>query len=283
MRLFSSRLLNVGIVTATSHSFKKIIFANDKFVAINNYGFYTSNDCYYWEECVIDTSTIDPSQYLVVNGYWGWSDITHLNGKFVAISGSIIAISTDLLTWNIYKGVGLNSSNYCAITNNGNKFIMLSEDGYIAESEDAINWTETFISQLSEILPQDIAYGNSCCLIVGLNGCAYNLNHGYGSWIIRTDVNFSLENVDFGNGIFVATGFSDKIVYFNDNSHIFNYTNIPNVSLWLGVSYCNNNFIIVSPENVAFSNSGSVWNKVPLQDYASYGGAAYGNNRYVIS
>ncbi len=244
---------------------KKLIFANDKFIGINNTnGYqtaYSTNGT---------TWTIGGLPY----GY-NWLDIAYGNGKYVAVGSNPettgIVYSTDGITWTLATNPVFNAY-WCSITFGNGKFVVVANNNNSAcYSNDGITWTQI-------VLPVGggnpvynvIAYGNGVFIATGYYFDGYTQQ---GLTSISTDgITWTLNNITpagkrlntvvFINGLFYS-GPSDASSQPMYSSNGINWTAIGGTvnAQQLNPMYGNGKYVGVTNTNnvVSYSTDGITW------------------------
>lgn len=182
--------------------------------------------------------------------------------------------SLDMTTWinaTVLSSL-VNNGGRVTITNDGNKFVILTIYSgiiYSFYSEDGINWTSvTQTGMIGE--PTSIEYKQG----IFVASSTYGLYYSYDgvNWL-RTITNH-INRVKFLNGRFLAVGASGKSYYSFDgiNWTVMTISNaIPSdiaTATYLDVAYGNNSYIMTSPidnsttNNTLVSYDGLTWSKV---------------------
>jgi hypothetical protein len=213
--------------------------------------------------------------------------------KFVAISGSEIAYSTDSINWT--KITLPSSAQWCDITYGNGKFVVVtvSSNSKAIYSANGINWTETSL-MLGSINWGSVAYGNEKFVAVAYNGgdmIAYSTDGINWTTKIAMPSQTYWHGITYGNGKFVAVAahdytntVSDKAAYSTDGIN-WTATTMPSSSYWQSIAYGNGKFvaITISTNVAAYSTDGINWTASPtgLPSSAQWCDITYGNGKFV--
>jgi hypothetical protein len=153
--------MNSGI----EDTLKGVAYGNGKYIAVG----YSKDD-----HGVIYGSDVgvDWSRLATIYDYQ-LTDIIYENGKFVAVGqGGKIVTSSDGMTWEVRKAIGIQSLMH-SITHGNGTYVAVGAEGRIASSPDGENWIAR--GPVVDTL-QDIAYGNGIFVAVGgyTTGCIYS-------------------------------------------------------------------------------------------------------------
>jgi uncharacterized repeat protein (TIGR02543 family) len=275
--------------SALTNVFNAIAYANNRFVAGDDYGKMAySTDGENWTE-------VADSKF----GTNGINAIAYGNNRWVAVgSGGKMAYSVDNgVTWTAVSntqfdyninGIAFGNNMFVAVgSNNGSP-----AGGRIAYSTDnGVTWTAVTNSTFGADTINGIAYDNNMFVAVGNNGkMAYSTNGT--TWTAVADSTFGtsfIEAIAYGNNKWVAVGSGGKIAYSTNNGVTWNtasnslYTQNLN-----GIAYGNGRFVIVGNNGrMAYSSDdGVTWitisTSVAFEAYNNNLNAiAYGNNKWV--
>lgn len=183
-----------------TNKWNAVAYGNGRFMVVGENGYVTSSiDGVNWSA---------PTQ---PNADRAYNALTFGDDKFVALSGSYSFISTNGLTWDSFEHIGQINSSYDIVYGNG-KFVLIGQRGEdaaisISTDTDAVKWHyETILIGLNPY--KYITYGNGKFVLIGgfywgtsTDGEIWNK----GSLYVPNNPPY-LNDVDFGNGCFVAGG-----------------------------------------------------------------------------
>lgn len=191
---------------ANDITFKKVIYFDNKFLALANYNnkssLFTSTDGKDWAESVSFDEVINTEL----------TNIIYANNKFYAISvDGIIITSNDGLTWTQQSEItGITQASYIAY--GAGVFIVAADNNTIYKSTDLITWTSHTLETTNITNFYMVEYMKDKFIITGNGAIVVSLDRGE-TW---HELNF--ENVDvpfkyvgWMNGHFILTGGNGKI------------------------------------------------------------------------
>jgi hypothetical protein len=243
-----------------------VAFGNGKFAAVDFHGtLFSSLDGVTWDSHHWPTTAIN-------NIYFG-------NGLFLALKvGSTLLTSTDAVNW-VERPCGkqINEVAY----GNG-LFVGAADEGGIVESTNGKNWIE---SQLAPILYDvtGIAYGNGRFVVVSLYQGLMWSSDGV-NWSTK-DLGATLLHVCYGNGLFIALGFSNEglstDVYTSSDGENWQKRTTGTVDL-SRVGFGHNQFIAVGNDGTVMSSTdGMAWNLRQPAMPSKLNGITYANGQFV--
>lgn len=147
--------------------------------------------------------------------YWSYDGITWSTGS-LPVSG----------TWVL--------ANY-----NGNKFLIVSNDGHCATSSDGVTWSAGTIS-FGGLTPAALAYGSGVYVITSLTGNTAWYSYNGLVWYVCPSPTVSCTGLAYGNGTFVGTGggsTTNSYMYSPDGIHWTTGT-LPTLSVVMNNSEC---------------------------------------------
>ena len=247
-----------------------------RFVGVEGYAVYTSNDAICWTRQAIKLNgnekavvygdgrivVVGPGGELVVSDdghQWnhtenenlaGISAVAYGNNTYVgvgkAFAGLIVpvsAVSRDGLTWT-HNVVNL-PHGFDSVTFGTDRFVAVGP-GIIAASRDGINWTRSAFREPRQLF--DVVYGGNRFVAVGGRGAIYSSPDGL-TWNEETSGlsrEFFLRSVTYGNGMFVAVGdVSSSAIIASEDGVVWSVQHTgPRQSL-RDVTYGNNRFVAV--------------------------------------
>lgn len=274
--------------------FLSLAYGNGQYVAGLPNGVAHSPDGIHWKSSLPST-VFTPDTGFSVGAYGG--------GQFVFYGdqGRIIT-STNGISW-VAENSGT-MSNLVGIAYGNGRFVALSWDGKIYTSPDAIQWAQKWAANgtdLARVL-RAITYGYDRFVAVGDGGMILSSPDGV-TWTQRAGLPDSehrglwgfeqgsnLEDVVYGNGIFVAVGDYGAICTSNDGDYWAElFPPIPGPSVVQDVAYGEGIFIAVKGEGIsetgAILSSDDGLNWFPLIEGAEMGGisVAFGNRRFTVA
>lgn len=191
---------------ANDITFKKVIYFDNKFLALANYNnkssLFTSTDGKDWSESVSFDEVINTEL----------TNIIYANNKFYAISvDGIIITSNDGLTWTQQSEItGITQASYIAY--GAGVFIVAADNNTIYKSTDLITWSSYTLETTNITNFYMVEYMKDRFIITGNGAIVVSLDRGE-TW---HELNF--ENVDvpfkyvgWMNGHFILTGGNEKI------------------------------------------------------------------------
>jgi hypothetical protein len=262
----------------------------------------------------------DITDWQPVTNSVGYSDVHFGNGKFVAVSGSVTAYSSDGITWTSNSPVGF-QANYITFGNGqfvavGFQIFIGVGTSYIFTSTDGINWTSRTPSEAMAF--QDISFGNGLFVAVARSGTNRIMTSPDGiTWTSRsTNINPTFSGVAYGNGLWVAVAdgssggtiftsydgiswaeqsptFVAQAVHFANglfttgNYYSIDGINWTNVSMPItprAITYGNGYFIAVAntgTNRIFYSTNAFAWTSTLAASTADFEGVAFGINTFV--
>lgn len=279
------------------YRFLNVKYCNDKFIAVGTEGIiFYSEDGVTWNKCSL--FNIDGEE--VTETTWLRS-VAYGDGKYIVVGGrygmngiSYTYHSNDGITWyRRYDNYGdLYGFEALDITYANNKFVIVGADtgsnGRYADSdilysEDGITWTWVDRVMSEELVMynlNDIEYGNGKFVAIGGVDIFYSED---GITWNRNDFEFTYdkEHLMYINGKFIAVG-DEEISYSEDGiswTHINDDTIDAN-----GISYGNGIYVIVgSSGSLLYSSDGITWNNTSNSVDAVYNKIAFGNDRFIVA
>jgi hypothetical protein len=144
-------------------------------------------------------------------------------------------------------------------------------------SSDGINWTEG--GTLSQTYGWRCgAYGNGVYVICSNNGKDINYSYDGISWANAGNIG-AINDVAFGNGVFVATAFNpNKTAYVSSNGINWTTVSLPNNASYFGIAFGDGKFVAVSyNQPPAYSYNGYDWANGDISVNAAWTAVDYGN------
>lgn len=206
----------------------------------------------------------------------GINSIAFGNGKFVAISSTGIAWSTNGITWTLASHNTALYIYFKRVRYVNGKFYVLSGSDEMLESSDGITWTLRTLTYSAH----DIAYGNGKYLIVTNSTISLTSTNGT-SWTSQTTI--AAKSAVFGNGRFVigtgagAISSSSDCVTWSSHTSGFSTTAI------VKIDYCSNLFVAVGNSGiVSTSSDGMTWTVRDVGLTTQVNAAVFFNNYYMV-
>jgi hypothetical protein len=180
--------------SGTTDSLLGVIYGNGKFVAVGSYGaVLTSSDGVNW---IVQSSATT----------YHLNEIAYGGGIYTAVgNGGTILTSPDGLTWTARKA-GTTVDLYGVTYGNGT-FVVVGLHGIIITSSDGINWIVRSCGISATDNLTGITSGNGVSVAVGQWGTIATSSDG-ADWIVRNYGTLALNEITYGNGTFVAVGWS---------------------------------------------------------------------------
>ncbi|MEQ8580849.1 LamG-like jellyroll fold domain-containing protein, partial [Marinoscillum sp.] len=214
------------------------------------------------------------------DGYW--SDLTYGNERYVAVSSSYfeygVMISYDGMRW---QGVDNTYDSWKAITFGDSLFVAVSEYGYITRSSDGINWSETY---LDDITFSDVVFGNGLFVAVASSYDYESImvSPDGATWEAPTDYSHnSWAAVSYGAGMFIAISGDGQPMTSQDGWEwsVEEATTIENVS---NIAYGNGLFVVTTSSGEIWTSSdGSSWSqRMDVSDVLS--AITYGQGEFMV-
>jgi sensor histidine kinase YesM len=174
--------------------------------------------------------------------------------------------------WNAVKSAAYGNNIFLVLEDQGNKS---------ATSSDGITWTQGSFPN-SDGYNKPVAYGNGT--FVSLIPYAYTVYSSTDAitWTQRTGaININFKSIAYGDGKFVAVGYSATGSYSTDGITWTSMTAIQNS--WRKITRGATNFLITGANTTsATSTNGITWTQRTMPS-GSWGTTAYGNNTFVAS
>ena len=174
--------------------------------------------------------------YSELNSGCEWRDITFGNGVFVAINNfGHIAYSTDGVNWNYNTALNLESSDVSNVCYGDGKFVSIFPEKAIV-STDGVNWSVNSVD-LSQYYDQNIL----------------------------DNFSFTITDIVYGNGMFVATSPAKHLFTSTDGVSWALNDSLPYLGNWNSIAYNGSKFVAVATEGelqnclFAYSADGITW------------------------
>ncbi len=274
----------------TSYNFRKIVYGNDKFVAVT-IGYKLKTALYSTDGINWNTSIFSDEIYV--------NDLVYGNGKFVAIGDNTTTglYSTNGINWYTFQ---MPAGAWSEIAYGNNKFVLGSTDENTAYSTDGINWTTSKFpnsngfgliaaggGKFIAVSPStsQIAYSTD-----GINWSAYNVLPSK-PW----------SNIKYLNGKFYLTshfqGDNESAIYYSTDGLSWTRCVVDSSCNWKAITYGNGKFVAVYGGTMfasletgsAYSTDGINWEKIGMWSptYSSgrttWEDIAYGNGKFVAT
>ena len=187
----------------------------------------------------------------------------------------------------------LGSHSWSAVAYGNNKFVALSDQGYISVSTDGVTWVQAEVpsSSFETAAFTSLAYGNNKFVAIGYSGyvststdgttwttAVQDSNLGYNSWIGA---------LAYGNNKFVAVGSDGYISTSTDGTTWTTASRNSNLGVtggWDSLTYNGNKFLVVSYRgDISTSTDGVNWD-YPTSVFGTTSGEwsiAYGNDKFI--
>ncbi len=225
-----------------------------------------------------------------------WGGIAYGNGKFVVVSGSVAATSSDGLAWT--ERALPRTQNWGAIAFGNNLFVALANGDWAtgnpgstakyATSPDGATWTERTLPISSWWKSLAFGGGTFVALIDGSSG-AYTSTDGI-NWTQRTlpTSGYWYSVASDGGSHFVAPSLNGSCaVYSADGGSTWTKStgNLPGGSYWGLISYGNGTFIAMTSTTIAATSSdgGATWTQRTIPSGFSVNRFAFGNGVFVAT
>lgn len=240
-----------------------IVFGNGRFVAVGEGGAILSS--------VDGTNWINSS--LEVGNLRG---VAFGNGKFVAISLGFVYTSTDGLQWEQHRlpAPQFYSTDVVSIAYGGGVFV--AAGATILVSSNGVDWVDRR-DQVQGYLA-DVTYGDGRFVAVGYTLRSYASTNGW-DWVASSNLNFALENVAFGNGLFVGS-YNNAITVSADGLQWTPQLVLTNTFMYR-LAFANGQFLGLGMDIVT-SPDGSNWTQRLNAPEAVFQDAAFGNGITVV-
>lgn len=226
------------------------------------------------------------NSYNVVTETGNLNKLFYVNKKYISFDAGLILLSDDAINW---KSVALDCIYPASITFGNGLYVLVSVDGKILTSVDAMNWTERYNDSLK--LFRSIDYGENRFIAFGSDNQYIDTvfviaSIDGNSW---TEINSKFTNKFFGsavygNNCYVIVGDSGTIYSSHDgNTWKPSVSNVQN--FLITVIYEKEQFVAFGSKTIITSPDGIEWKKSNYQpDTTKLGGLrsmAYGNGKYV--
>ena len=241
------------------------------------------------------------------------SRIIYAENKFVAIGGSVVVYSSDLINWTT-SFIPWPSALSCQAITNGNGYyaIMPSQSAYVAYSSDLLNWG---IGSVTYQNYGSITYGNGRFLansgaVVGIstNGTNWgsftpNGNIGGGTLSYHNgyfytptarsvdginweslNIPITVTNIQYGNGLYFGAQYNSSNYTYSTDGLNFTSATIEN-NVYVGADYHNGVYYLRTQHNVArlyYSFDGKNYQYVNTPSEINVYSMAFGKNKIVI-
>jgi Ig-like domain-containing protein len=244
-----------------------IVFGNGRFVAVGEGGaILSSTDGTNWINSSLEVIDL--------------RDIAFGNGRFVAISFHFAYTSTDGLHWEQHTlpaGTQFDPTRALSVAFGGGVFVATGST--ILVSSNGADW----VDRKQQIQPPgaylaDVTYGGGRFVAVGYQLRTYVSTNGW-DWVAGTNLNFALENVAFGNGLFVAS-YNNAITISSDGLQWSPPLVLTNTFIYR-LTFANGQFLGLGMDIVA-SPDGSTWTRHLNAPDAVFQDAAFGNGITVV-
>ena len=265
-----------GTAPADTNTWFAVAYGNGKYVAVANSGstplMYSSDGVTWTKDNVTGVSA--HMQGVAFGG-----------GKFVAVGTGNVIYSTDGITWSNDNVVGPPMATWQSLTYGDGKFVAVSSAGYVMCSSDGLNWT----ADQSAIAPvgSGVVYGNGLFVAVHTNAVYYSSDGVNWSNVDTTVPDGRWYRVAYGNGKFVATGYTGtpNVMTSTDGK---NWTASAPLSVsneWYGLCFGDGKFITVAydgtDDRIASSTDGVNWTPSAAPVDGNWHAVVYGDNKYV--
>ena len=264
-----------SISTVYTASFNYIIYANNKFVAIDSANSYIS-------------TSIDGTNWSIASriGSGGWNGITYGKNIFLVVGGSgKISASTDGITWSSPIQVGSNIWN--SITYGNGIFVIVGDNGYVSSSSDGMTWSTpqkvvptTSIANNGSLL--SVAFGNNKFVATGIGGIVTS-EDGL-NWSEPTRIEGrTYRKIAFGSGKFVLAPNGGYSAISADGISWQSKQTTSGTSQ--DVIFANNIFVSLSEnKEISTSSNGLDWEQIITLDTSFYAyGICYGAYKFIVS
>ena len=206
-------LLTGGQVHPVSQNLYGVAYGNGKFVVVGANGtILTSTDN--------GVTWVDPFYpYSSVTENWLYASVYN-NSKFIDVGayGTILSSTTSGTSWNVETSP--TSLHLLGVAYGNGIFIAVGQSGIILSSPDGVNWTQKhpivpppplYDPPTTEWL-RGITYAYGNFVAVGDNGTIITSPDGT-NWTLRNwDDSYNLEDIAYGNNVFVTVGGQGTIV-----------------------------------------------------------------------
>lgn len=223
-----------------------------------------------------------------------WAAAAYGGGKFVAIASGTreAAYSADGKEWR--RAQMPVSAEWKSVAYGNGRFVAVADKTMAAYSLDGETWTG-FTLPVTELSAASVAYGGGRFVVVGRKdlGATGNYNAAYSTdgvtWRESAwpATGFAPISLAYGNGRFVALSYNTAKMAYSDNGVNWKETSNPG-GYWVDMVYGKDRFVAVRsnagsrPNRIVYSKDGLDWVSAgPCPEYASWGGVAYGNGKYL--
>ena len=247
-----------------------------------------------------------------------WVDeLAYGNGKWVAVGGTGVRISDNLVNWEFVTDEDTFLTRFKALSFASGYFVATGSEGIIIYSTDGVSWTPSYfegggrydkvvygngiwlaaarldggliastnLTHWFEVLPVGgtaLAYGDETFIFIDLSGDVYSSTNGltWSSTASLPDLAISeTASVSYGEGLFIAC--SDEIHVSTDGSNWVQRSNPPDVIY--GVAYGNDEYFAVGDNALIYRSTNTIdW----IEDrwtngFSQLDQVAYGDGRIV--
>lgn len=241
-------------MTGATKTLNSVTYGNDRFIAVGDSGkSYYSIDGETWTSM----GTM-PGSSLTGNNYYS---VAYGNNHFVAVGDSgLICYSTDGETWTSATGQTTGVFAYKEVIYAKDRFVVVGESSAGSYSLNGETWTS--MKGLANEMHYGLTYGNDMFVcssgpIISSHSsyyCKDGINWIEGGTILSGNV--GVQDLAYGNGIFVAVGGNGKSAYSTDG---INWTNVTFSSgTFYGITFANNKFICVGNSGYSFYSSDGI-------------------------
>ena len=259
----------------TSYMLWGVNYSNNTFIAVGWLGtILTSSDGETWTRRTSGT----------FKDLFGF---TYGNNTYVAVGeGGIILASPDGETWT-NRTSGTSDKFLEGVTYGNNTFVAVGKTATILTSPDGETWTDR-TSVFSNIL-NGVTYVNNTFVAVGdtiltsPDGVTWtSRTSGSSDWL----EDYWLEDVTYGNNIFVAVGWNFSeftgIILTSPDGETWTRRTPGTSNMLLGVTYGNNTFVAVGNDGIILTSpDGENWTSRTSGTSPSLDGVTYSNNTFV--
>lgn len=239
-----------------SYSWNHLVYGNDKFVALSNRYAFVFNLVEESTSGGTFTSYVDiqnEAKYILpVSG--NWRSFIYANNMFIAVdrNSDIVLYSVDAIDW--YTATLPEIGGYDAIVYGDNKYIAVGTDTQFSPTEslgafsrNLVNW---YISRTGFMTQ------NGTVLNVGMDG-EVSMVLGLSEKPLIMPADSYVWHVTYGKGKFVAVAENSTTGAYSENGVI--WTSYETPSYFYDITYANNKFYAVGPQNHYVSDDGITW------------------------
>jgi hypothetical protein len=199
--------------------------------------------------------------------------------RFVAVSGTALAISADAQEWFPLSLSGSTIIGVQKVSHAEGQFFMFGPLGRLYASNDGVAWTIRTSHASSSL--ESAAFGTGQYVVVGAAGTIITSPDGV-TWTRRNSgVVRALHSVAFGLGTFVAVGDGGTVLTSPDGINWSSHDSSEATGSLLSIAFGNDTFVIAGASGIATSSEGVNWNKIYPAGSAPFTSVAYGNGRFV--